>query len=148
MCDNKHTDSDLNLAVPCRRYSVAFVNRPDLLWPLTPHQVAPRSMWTLLHICPCLSCWHCYFCHLKHFHILTFFDLWSLIGRSHKEVTVDTFASLSMYNTLTLLFLLFKVISFFDLLWPLTPCAQAKKNPVCAQGGSRYLAPLLKVFSL
>ncbi len=54
-----------------------------------------RSPWTLRHLCPCRTCWY-YFCHMKYFQILTFFDHWALIGRSDEDVTVDTFASLSM----------------------------------------------------
>ena len=44
---------------------------------------------------------------------LTFFDLWPLNDRSEDKVTIDTFVSLSMMNTLTLLFLPFEIINFF-----------------------------------
>ena len=47
---------------------------------------------------------------LHNFQILIFFDLWHLNGRSDKNVTVDTFACLSMCNTLTLLFLPFEIL--------------------------------------
>ncbi len=64
-----------------------------------------RWLWhTSKHIYSCLSCRHCYFCHLKYFQALNFFDLWPLIGRSDEEVTVDTIACLSMPNRLILLF--------------------------------------------
>ena len=77
-----------------------------------------RSPWTILYVCPCPTGRPCYFCHLKQFLILTFFDLWHLNSRSDEEVTVDTFDCLSMSNRLTQLFLPFEIISSFDL-WPL-----------------------------
>ena len=73
-----------------------------------------RSMWTLLHACLCPTGWFfCYFCQLKYFQILTFFDLWFLNGRLDNEVTMDTFACLSVPNRLTLLFLAFKIVTKF-----------------------------------
>ena len=77
-----------------------------------------RSPWTLSHLRPRLTHWPVYFCHLKHFVIWPFFDLWPLNRRSDKEVTVDTYACLPNTNTLTLLLLSFQVVcnltSFFD----------------------------------
>ncbi len=52
----------------------------------------------------CPSYRHCICCHLKYFGILNFFDLWPLNGRSDEEVTVVTFACLSILNRLTLSF--------------------------------------------
>ena len=80
-----------------------------------------RSQWTLLHLRPRLTHWPLYFCHLTHFVIWPFFDLWPLNCRSDKEVTVDTFASLSKTNTLTLLLLSFDTFCNLTFLWPLTP---------------------------
>ena len=76
------------------------------------------SPWTLLHLRPRLTHWPFYFCHLAHFVIWPFFDLWPLNCRTDKEITVDTFASLSKTNTLTLLLLSFDTfcnLTFFDL---------------------------------
>ncbi len=58
----------------------------------------------LLDVCPFPTGWHCFFHHLKYFQILIFFDLWHLNGKSDKEVTVYTFACLSMCNTVIVIF--------------------------------------------
>ena len=74
----------------------------------------------------------------KYFEILTFFDLWPLNGRSDDGVTVDTFSSLAMPNTLVLLFLQFEIVDFFcpfknefDLLTPLTTFDLDEKKYTC-----------------
>ena len=51
--------------------------------------------------------WHCFQ-----------FDLWPLICRLDKEVTVDTYACLPNTNTLTLLLLSFDTFCNLTLLWP------------------------------
>ena len=74
-----------------------------------------------LHVCPTLTHWSFNFCHLTHFVIWLFFDLWLFNRWSDKEVTVDTYACLPNTNTLTLLLLSFDTfcnLTFFDL-WPL-----------------------------
>ena len=44
-----------------------------------------RSPWTLLHLRPRLTHWPFYFCHLTHFVIWPFFDLWPLsVGRTKR----------------------------------------------------------------
>ena len=80
-----------------------------------------RSPWTLLHVCPTLTHWSFNFCHLTHFVICLFFDLWPFNRWSDKEVTVDTYACLPNTNTLTLLLLSFDTfcnLTFFEI-WPL-----------------------------
>ena len=92
------------------------------LWPLNIVGRTKRSpLWTLLHLRPRLTYWPLYFCHLTHFVIWPFFDLWPLNCRSDKEVTVDTFASSSKTNILTLLLLSFDTFCNLTFLWPLTP---------------------------
>ena len=53
-----------------------------------------RSPWTLLHLRPSLTHWPFYVCHLTHFVIWPFFDLWPFNRRSDEEVTVDTYGFL------------------------------------------------------
>ena len=66
--------------------------------------------------------WHCYFCHLTHFVIWPFSDLWPLNRRSDEEVTVDTYACLPNTNTLTLLLLSFEIVcNLNSFLTPVTP---------------------------
>ena len=58
------------------------------LWPMTPLTIGrtKRSLWTLTHVCPIATHWHCYFCHLTHFVIWPFFDLWPLtVGRTKRS---------------------------------------------------------------
>ena len=63
-----------------------------------------RSPFTRLHFCPH---WPFYFCHLTHFVIWPFFDLWPFNRRSDEEITVDT------YTYLTLL-----LLKHFSCKWP------------------------------
>ena len=92
---------------------------------------AKRSPWTLMHVCPTPTHWHCYFSHLTHFVIWPFFDLWPLIRRSDKEVTVDTFAFLTKTNTFTLFLLSFDTfcnLTFLLIFDPLT-VGRMKRSP-------------------
>ena len=68
-------------------------------WPLTVG-LTKRSPWTLLHVWPWWTCWNIQFYDLTLFEIWPFFDLLTPNCRSDKEVTVDTFACLTVMNML------------------------------------------------
>ena len=76
---------------------------------------------TLLHVYPCPTYWHWYFCYLKKFWNFDLFDLWPINGTSFDGVTVGAFVFLSMLNTLALLFLPIEIFNFFKTnltFWP------------------------------
>ena len=98
------------------------------------------SLWIHFLLWPCPTHWHCYFWNLRYFKILTFFDLWPLNDRSDDRVTVDTFSSLTLPDTLAPLIFQFDIFDFFclfknefDLLTPLTTFDPDEKKYTCTR---------------
>ena len=100
-----------------------FSIRPFLTFdPLSVGQTK-RLTWTLLH--PRLTHWPFHFCHLTHFVIWPFFDLWPLNRRSKRSLW--TLMHVCPTDTLTLLLLLLN--TFCNLTFDPLTIGRTKRSP-------------------